>query len=115
MNRSAKDGEWSSPHYRGEGVWVPPRRTKVRAGDTVGKSVSDSGRPGIVQGVGMAGIVRHSQTKGRATGSPAWSHPAVGADISASEVPADAVPGVGSGHGTLERSRNKRLRIVTGE
>jgi hypothetical protein len=32
-----------------------------------------------------------------------------------SEVPADAVPGVGSGHGTLERSRNKRLRIVTGE
>ena len=47
--------------------------------------------------------------------SPAWSHPAVGADISASEVPADAVPGVGSGHGTLERSRNKRLRIVTGE
>ena len=45
--------------------------------------------------------------------SPAWSHPAVGADISASEVPADAVPGVGSGHGTLERSRNKRLRIET--
>src|SRR4029453_17274950 len=57
----------------------------------------------------------NSQTKGRATGSPAWSHPAVGADISVSEVPADAVPGVGSGHGTLERSRNKRLRIVTGE
>jgi hypothetical protein len=39
MNRSAKDGEWSSPHYGGEGVWVPPRRTKVCAGDTVGKSV----------------------------------------------------------------------------
>ena len=69
MNRSAKDGEWSSPHYRGEGVWVPPRRTKVCAGDTVGKSVSNSGRPGIVQGAGMAGIVRHSQTKGRATGN----------------------------------------------
>src|SRR3954467_2306031 len=47
--------------------------------------------------------------------SPAWSHPAVGADISASEVPADAVPGVGSGHGTLERSRNKRLRIADSE
>jgi hypothetical protein len=69
MNRSAEDGEWSSPHYGGEGTWVPPRRTKVCAGDTVGKSVSDSGRPGIVQRRGMAGIVRHSQTKGRATGN----------------------------------------------
>ena len=39
MNRSAEDGEWSSPHYGGEGTWVPPRRTKVCAGDTVGKSV----------------------------------------------------------------------------
>ena len=115
MNRSAEDGAWSSPHYGDEGAWVPLRRTKVCAGDTVGKSVSDSGRPGIVRRQGMARILRHSQTKGRATGSPAWSHPAVGADISASEVPADAVPGVGSGHGTLERSRNKRLRIVTGE
>src|SRR3954463_12053144 len=47
--------------------------------------------------------------------SPAWGPPAVGADISASEVPADAVPGVGSGHGTLERSRNKRLRIAASE
>src|SRR5918995_1707575 len=65
--------------------------------------------------LGMAGIGRHSQTKGRATGSPAWSHPAVGADISVSEVPTDAVPGVGSGHGTLERSRNKRLRIAASE
>ena len=66
MNRSAKGGEWSSPHYGGEGTWVPLRRTKVFADDTVGKSVSDSGRPGIVQRAGMAGIVRHSQTKGRA-------------------------------------------------
>jgi hypothetical protein len=38
----------------------------VFADDTVGKSVSDSGRPGIVQRAGMAGIVRHSQTKERA-------------------------------------------------
>ena len=66
MNRSAEGGEWSSPHYGGEGTWVPLRRTKVFADDTVGKSVSDSGRPGIVQRAGMAGIVRHSQTKGRA-------------------------------------------------
>ena len=69
MNRSAKDGARSSPHYGGEDIWVPLRRTKVFAGDTVGKSVSDSGRPGIVQREGMAGIVRHSQTKGRATGN----------------------------------------------
>src|SRR4051795_7073906 len=55
MNRSAEDGEWSSPHYGGEGTWVPPRRTKVCAGDTVGKSVSDPGRPGIVHREGMAG------------------------------------------------------------
>src|SRR5262249_38376560 len=34
-----------------------------------------------------------------------------GADISVSEVPTDAVPGVGSGHGSLERSQSKRLRI----
>jgi hypothetical protein len=37
MNRSAQDGEWSSLHYGGEGAWVPPRRTRVCAGDTVGK------------------------------------------------------------------------------
>jgi hypothetical protein len=69
MNRSAEDGAWSSPHYGDEGAWVPLRRTKVCADDTVGKNVSDSGRPGIVQRQGMAGIVRHSQTKGRATGN----------------------------------------------
>jgi hypothetical protein len=69
MNRSAEDGAWSSPHYGDEGAWVPLRRTKVCAGDTVGKSVSDSGRPGIVRRQGMAGILRHSQTKGRATGN----------------------------------------------
>src|SRR4029450_7469134 len=35
-------------------------------------------------------------------------HRAVGADISASEVPADAVPGVGAGHITQERGHSKR-------
>jgi len=43
MNRSAEDGAWSSPHYGDEGAWVPLRRTKVCAGDTVGQNVSDSG------------------------------------------------------------------------
>src|SRR3954462_4742787 len=66
---------------------------------------------------GLCLIIIGTEGKGEQQGmqSPAWNPPAVGADISVSEVPADAVPGVGSGHGTLERSRNKRLRIVTGE
>ena len=34
MNRSAEDREWSSPHYGGEGTWVPPCRTKVCADGT---------------------------------------------------------------------------------
>jgi hypothetical protein len=33
-------------------------------------------------------------------------------DISASEIPADAVPGVGSGNSTQERGQNKRPRIA---
>ncbi len=36
-NRSAQAGEWSSLHYGGEGAVVPPQRTMVCAGDTVGK------------------------------------------------------------------------------
>ena len=36
-NRSAQAGEWSSLHYGGEGALVPPQRTTVCAGDTVGK------------------------------------------------------------------------------
>src|SRR3954465_6448960 len=116
MNRSAEDGEWSSPHDGGEGTGVPPRRTKGCAGDTVGKSVSDPGRPGIVHREGMAGIVRHSQTKGRETGNakPGLKPPMVGADISASEGPTEAVPGVGSGRGTQERGQSKRPRIAAG-
>jgi len=47
-----------------------------------------------------------------AKANPDLKPPAVGADISASEIPADAVPGVGSRHGTLERSQSKRLRIA---
>jgi len=37
MNRSAKDEQWSSLQYGGEGTRVPAHRTKVFAGDTVGK------------------------------------------------------------------------------
>jgi len=38
MNRSAKDGKWSSLHYGGEGVMVPSHCTKVCADDTVRKT-----------------------------------------------------------------------------
>lgn len=37
MNRSAKDREWSSLHYGGEGILVPLYRTKVFADDTTRK------------------------------------------------------------------------------
>jgi hypothetical protein len=37
MNRSAKDGARSSPHYGGEGVTHSPHRTKVFAGGTIRK------------------------------------------------------------------------------
>jgi hypothetical protein len=80
-----------------------------------GRCVSDSGRPGIVQrrryGWNSATLANERASK-QAKQTPAWSHPKVGADISVSEIPADAVPGVGSGRGTLERDQSKRSRIV---
>ena len=109
MNRSAEDGEWSSPHYGGEGTWVPPRRTKVCAGDTVGKSVSDPGRPGIVHREGMAGIsatladerARNRQRKAR----PEAPDGRGGYKRKRNSDRSGA--GVGSGRGTEERGRAK--------
>jgi hypothetical protein len=115
MNRSAKDGAKVEPALWGRRHRVPLRRTKVCAGDTVGKSVSDSGRPGIVQkeryGWNSATLANERASK-QGMQSPAYSHLAVGADISASEIPTDAVLGVGSGRGTLKRGQSKRPRIV---
>jgi hypothetical protein len=88
MNRSAKDEERSSLHYGGEGVGsllVAPRCLRTT---WWGRSACDPGRPDIVR------------------------REAVGADISASEIPAEAVSGVGSGHGTEERDQNKKSRIA---
>jgi hypothetical protein len=51
-------------------------------------------------------------SKRQAGSGSAWSHREVGADISESEVPAEAVPGVGSGRGTQERGYSKRPRIA---
>ena len=39
MNQSAKDREWSSLHYGGEGVLVPLYRTKVFVDDTTRKII----------------------------------------------------------------------------
>ena len=39
MNWSAKDREWSSLHYGGEGILVPLYRTKVFADDTTRKII----------------------------------------------------------------------------
>ena len=53
---------------------------------------------------------RKSEKQGTRTST--CSHREVGADISASEIPTDAVPGVGSGNSTQERGQNKRPRIA---
>ena len=54
--------------------------------------------------------------KGGQPGTPTstWSHQEVGVDRSASEVPAEAVPGVGAGCSPQERGPNKRPRLVAG-
>ena len=46
------------------------------------------------------------------TQTSTYSPREVGADISASEIPADAVPGVGSGNSTQERGQSKRPWIA---
>jgi hypothetical protein len=50
----------------------------------------------------------------RGTQTSSRSHREVGVDISASEIPADAVPGVGSGNSTQKRGQNKRPWIAAG-
>jgi hypothetical protein len=88
-----------------------PRCVRATRG---GRSIGDPGRSGIVQRAGKVEIVRHPQTKGRATGNANVNlEPlAVGVDISASEIPAEAVPEVGAGRGTQERRQSKRRRTV---
>jgi hypothetical protein len=93
MNRSAEDGEWSSLHYGGEGIGFHPIVPRCLRATRWGRGACDPGRPGIVQAAGRA-------------------CQEVGADISESEVPAEAVPGVGSGRGTQERGCSKRPRIA---
>src|SRR6476620_10550899 len=85
MNRSAKDGARSSLHYGGEDIGFHSVAPRCVRATRWGRCVSDSGRPGIVQRRGMAGIVRHSQTKGRAPGNakPGLKPSEGGSDIEA--------------------------------
>src|SRR3954447_18107968 len=73
MNRSAEDGEWSSPHDGGEGTGVPPRRTKVCAGDTGGRASVTQG--GLVSSIGKVWLeschTRRRKGEKQATQSPA--------------------------------------------
>jgi hypothetical protein len=57
MNRSAKDGAWSSLPDGGEGVWFPPIAPRCVRTTRWGRGAGDPGRPGIVQTVGMVEIV----------------------------------------------------------
>src|SRR5262247_2954549 len=52
------------------------------------------------------------QGRKQGTQTSTWSHREVGADISGSEVPAEAMPGVGAGHTTQERGPSKKPRIA---
>lgn len=65
-----------------------------------GRGVSDPGRPGIVRlgRYGCYGVTPADERAGQqGTQSATCSHQEVGGAISMSEVPADAVPGVGAG------------------
>ena len=57
MNRSAKDGEWSSLHYGGEGAWFHPIAPRCVRTTRWGRGAGDPGRPGIVRTAGMVDIV----------------------------------------------------------
>ena len=116
MNRSAEDGEWSSPRLgaKAHGFHpVAPRCVRAtrwgRASVTQGDLVSSIGK-------GWLEECDTRRRKGEETGNakPGLKPPMVGADISASEIPTEAVPGVGSGRGTQERGQSKRPRIAAG-
>ena len=76
-----------------------------------GRDASDPGRPGIVRVEGRVEMMWHPQTKGRATANTniGLKPRRVGTDISESEIPADAVPGIGSGNSTQERDTQHKV------
>jgi hypothetical protein len=113
-NRSAQAGEWSSRHYGGEGMGFLPSVPRGVRATRWGRDTRDPGRPGRVRREGRVERGWHSQTKGRATENTNIGLQPLegGRDRSGSEVPAEALPGVGAGHSTQERRQNKRRRSV---
>ncbi len=69
MNRSAQAGEWSSLHYGGEGAWFLSSAPRCVRATRWGRDRRDPGRPGSVRRAGMVEMMRHPQTKERATGN----------------------------------------------
>lgn len=57
MNRSAKDGQWSSLPYVGEGVGFQPIVLGCVRATRWGRGVCAPGRPGIVRTGGMVEIL----------------------------------------------------------
>ena len=87
--------------------WFHPIAPRCVRATRWGRDASDPGRPGIVRAEGKVEMMWHPQTKGRATEKTNidLEPRKVGADISESEIPADAVPGIGSGNSACLAAR----------
>src|ERR1043165_10050171 len=84
----------SSPAYHGVCGRHGGEETQMTQGDLVGSEGQ--------LWVRWCDTRRRKSGQQRTQTSP-WSQPEVGMDISASEAPAEALPGVGVGYGTQER------------
>src|SRR3979490_338647 len=91
MNRSAKDGIRSSPHYGGEGVTHSPIAPRCLLAARYGRFMRDPRRP--------VGVLVLNQ---------------VSDPISESEMGSDALPGVGERKRETNNSRDRRRRIESG-
>ena len=91
--------------------WFHPIAPRCVRATRWGRDASDPGRPGIVRAEGKVEMMWHPQTKGRATEKTNidLEPRKVGADISESEIPADAVSGIGSGNSTQERDGKHKV------
>ena len=88
-------------------IWFHPIAPRCVRATRWRRDASDPGRPGIVRAEGKVEMMWHPQTKGRATEKTNidLEPRKVGADISESEIPADAVPGIGSGNSACLAAR----------
>ena len=95
-------------------LWFQPSVPRCVRATRWRRDTDDPGRPGRVRREGRVTIMWHSQTKGRATEktNSDLQPPEVREDISVSEIPTEALLGVGVGYSTQERRQNKRRRNV---